>query len=187
MTFTSDPSAGQFVCTEAQGSQNLTSLQERAYQAVLTFTWIQFDAPLPWTDMTLNAWFAHAIHGVDFRADAQFSYCCEPGGVIVIQTNNLYVLTRTNDPNQTWDAVRGLASVFVHEARHNEGYGHTCGTKDDTVTELGAWGVEYYHLLWLGTHSNPFVVPDSFRSSASRDARSMLTTFFCNSPSPTPT
>lgn len=187
MTFTTDPSAGRLVCTAAQGSRDLTNLQERAYQAILIFTWIRFDTPVPWTDLTLDAWFAHAIHGIDFRGDAQNSYCCEPGGVIVIQTNNLYVLTRTDDPHQTWDATRGLASVFVHEARHNEGFGHTCGTKDNTIAELGAWGVEYYFLLWLGTHSDPSIVPDLYRSAASLDAQQMLSAFFCNPPSPSPT
>jgi len=193
MTFTSDPSAGELVCTAAQGSRDLTNLQERAYQAVLMFTWMQFDTPVPWTNQALDAWFAHAIHGIDFRGDAQYSYCCEPGSVLVIQTNNLYVLTRTGDLNQTWDAVRGLAALYVHEARHNEGYVHTCSTgeragqNDNTPAELGAWGVQYYFLLWLGMHSDPAVIPEPFRSAARRDATSMLARFFCNPPSPTPT
>ena len=62
--FTSDPSAGVLVCRAADGSRDLTLLQERAYQAVLMFTWIRFDAPLPWTNLTLDKWFAHAIGGV---------------------------------------------------------------------------------------------------------------------------
>lgn len=158
----------------------MTLLQERAYQAILVLSWVRFDTPLPWTDKSLDTWFEHAIHGVDFRSDSQFSYCCEPGGLIVIQTNNLYVLTPTDDPSQIWDEVRGLASVLVHEARHNEGYGHTCGTKDQTVDELGAWGVEYYLLLWFGTHSN--VSPDSYKQAARQDAAAMLhpDAFFCH-------
>jgi hypothetical protein len=201
MTFTSDPSAGQLVCTAAKGSRDLTRLQERAYQAVLMFTWIRFDTPLPWTNLALDAWFAQAIHGVDFRSDGPYSYCCAAGGVIVIQTPNLAVLSPTKfyDPDlkivrdDIWGAVRGLAALFIHEARHNQGYLHTCtmgpraGQNDNTIAELGAWGVEYYFLLWLGTHSNPVVVPEKFRLTARRDAEGMPATVFCNrSPSPTP-
>lgn len=182
MTFSSDPSAGQLVCHAENGSRDLTLLQERSYQAILLFTWVRFDAPLPWTAQNLDVWFAHAIHGVAFRGDAQTSYCCDPGGVIVIQTNNLWVLTSTDDPRPMWDEVRSLAALFVHEARHNEGYGHTCGMKDNTVAELGAWGVEYDFLLWLGTHSDPAVIPEPFRSQAAVDASGMLRpdAFFCS-------
>jgi hypothetical protein len=189
MTFTSDPSAGRLVCRAAQGSRDLTLLQERAYQAVLMFTWIHFDTPLPWTNLPLDTWLAHAIHGVDFRSDSQYSYCCLPGGVIAIQAKDLAVLSESIP---IWDSVRWLAALFIHEARHNEGYVHTCSTgdragqNDNTIAELGSWGVEYYFLLWLGRHSDPAIVPESFRLAARRDAESMPARFFCNPP-PTPT
>lgn len=185
MSFTADPSAGTLVCTATQGSRDMTLLQERAYQAVLMFTWIRFDAPLPWTNLPLDAWFPQAIHGIDFRGDTQNSYCCLSGGVIVIQTNNLAVLTKEMSP---WVSVRGLTTLFVHEARHNEGYPHTCGTWDKTIAELGSWGVQYYYKLWLGTHSDPAVIPEPFRSRARLEAESFPTTgVFCNlSPSPNP-
>jgi hypothetical protein len=189
MTFTSDPSAGKLVCTAAKGSRDMTLLQERAYQAVLMFTWIRFDAPLPWTKLTLDAWFAHAIHGVAFRSDNQYSYCCLAGGVIAIQSKNLAVLTASIG---LWDSVRWLASLFIHEARHNEGYVHTCttgdraGVNDNTIAELGAWGVQYYFNLWLGTHSDAAVVPQNDRSWARREAESMPARFFCNQPTLTP-
>ena len=189
MKFTSDPSAGTLVCTAAQGSRDLTLLKKRAYQAVLMFTWIRFDAPLPWTRLTLDAWFAHAIHGVDFRADYQYSYCCLTGGIIAVQSKGLAVLTKSIAP---WDSVRWLASLFIHEARHNEGYVHTCttgdraGQNDNTIAELGAWGVQYYFNLWLGTHSDPALVPESDRKWAHHEADSMVSTFFCNQP-PLPT
>ena len=186
ITFTSDPSAGTLVCTEAQGSRDLTHLQERAYQAALLFSWIKFDAPLPWTNLTLDAWFAQAIHGIDFRGDTSLSYCCEPGGVIVIQTQNLFVMTRTDDPYRTWDGVRSLAALYVHEARHNEGFPHTCGTRDNTIAELGAWGVQFYFQLWLGEHSDPAVVPDLFQKRALQDAMGLASSF-CGLDSPTPT
>src|ERR1700737_995311 len=184
MTFTSDPSAGRLVCTTAEGSRDLTLLQERAHQAVLMFTWIPFDAPAPRTKLPLDAWFARAIHGIDFRGDTQNSYCCEAGGVIVIQTTNLAVLTVGSA--RSWASIRSLAALFVHEARHNEGYGHTCGDRDNTVAELGAWGVQYYFQLWLGTHSIPSVGSENFRLAARQDAQILQDIEFC-SPSPSPT
>lgn len=184
MTFTSDPSAGVLVCTAAHGSRDLTLLQERAYQAVLIFTWVSFDAPLPWTNLNLDAWFPKAIHGVTFRGDTQYSYCCD-GGAIVIQTNNLAVLSKEIAPS---DSVRELAALFIHEARHNEGYVHTCGAWDNTIAELGSWSVQYYFLLWLGTHSDPAVIPEPIRSAIRQEAESFAVSIhFCNPPlSPTP-
>lgn len=189
MTFASDPSAGQLECSAAQGSRDLTLLQERAYQAVLMFTWIRFDAPLPWTSLTLDKWFARAIHGVNFGNDSQNSYCCLPGGVIAIQSANLAVLSKSIP---AWDSVRWLAALYVHEARHNEGYLHTCttgdraGQNDNTIAELGAWGVEYYFTLWLGTHSDPRVVPESLRLAARQEAATFPARFFCKESAATP-
>jgi hypothetical protein len=180
LTFTSDPSAGRIVCSAAQGSRDLTLLQERVYQAVLLFSWIRFDLALPWTDEELDAWLAHAIHGVDFRDDTQSSFCCEAGGVIVVQTNNLWVLTASSR-GEIWQATLSLAALFAHEARHNEGYGHTCGPNDQTVAELGSWGLQYYFLLWVGTHSDPSVVSEPFRTAAARTAAGMGR-FFCQPP-----
>jgi hypothetical protein len=190
MTFTSDPSAGHLVCAAATGSRDLTLLQERGYQAVLMFSWIRFDAPLPWTSLSLDRWFAHAIHGINFTNDAPSSYCCLPGGVIAIQSIGLAALSTSVVP---WDSVRWLAALFVHEARHNEGYAHTCttgpraGQNDNTIAELGAWGVEYYFTLWLGAHSDPSVIPESLRLEARQEAATFPSRFFCQetaSPSP---
>jgi len=188
MTFTFDPSAGQPMCTPAQSSRELTLLQERAYQAVLMLVWIRFDAPLPWTNLTLDKWITHAIHGVEFINNAENSYCCLPGGVIAIQPKNLAVLSNAV---ALWDSVHWLAALFIHEARHNEGYVHTCttgpraGHNDNTIAELGAWGVEYYFTLWLGSHSDPRVVPEYLRDSARREAATFPPRFFCQeSPSP---
>jgi hypothetical protein len=191
LAFSADPTAGQLVCTASQGSRDLTLLKERAYQAVLMLIWVRFDAPLPWTNQNLDAWWASAIHGVDFRGDAQLSYCCAPGGVVVIQTSNLYVLTATD--GAVFAAVRGLTALYIHEARHNEGYLHTCttgeraGQNDNTIAELGAWGVQYYFLLWLGNHANPGLLSPTMRLDSTQEAESMKTRFFCRlSASPAP-
>jgi hypothetical protein len=89
--------------------------------------------------------------------------------------------------------VRWLAALFIHEARHNEGYGHTCttgpraGQNDNTIAELGAWGVEYYFTLWLGTHTDPHVVPEALQLEARQEAATYPSRFFCKEPAaPTP-
>lgn len=187
MIFTSDPSAGRLVCTVAEGSGDLSLLQERAYQAVLLLAWLRFDAPLPWTDKPLDAWFAAAIHGVDFRGDTDYSFCCEAGGVIVIQTRNLIVLTPTDKPLEIWRAVEGLAALFVHEARHNEGYPHTCANGgDSTIEELGSWGVVYYLQLWVATHTDDAAVPEDYKLWMARDAERIRMIRICSLQSPAP-
>ncbi len=40
--------------------------------------------------------------------------------------------------------VQGLMVLMVHEARHGEGYAHTCGVIDQTIAEMSAYGVQYY-------------------------------------------
>jgi hypothetical protein len=34
--------------------------------------------------------------------------------------------------------------LVIHEARHSQGFYHSCGTKDRTIAELGAFGVQYW-------------------------------------------
>lgn len=46
-------------------------------------------------------------------------------------------------------------ALFVHEARHANGWPYTCGNLDSTLDELGAWGVQYYLERWLAAHSDP--------------------------------
>jgi hypothetical protein len=56
--------------------------------------------------------------------------------------------------------VQGLTVLMIHEARHAEGYGHTCGTRARSVSELGAFGVQYWTYVWLAYHSDPaFLTP----------------------------
>ncbi len=43
-------------------------------------------------------------------------------------------------------------SGLIHEARHAEGPLHTCdGTKDRTIVEMGAFGVQYWFLTLMAT------------------------------------
>jgi hypothetical protein len=191
--FESDPSAGTLVCSAAKGSADLTLLQQRAYQALLAMRYLSFDAALPWTDQPLLDWLAGAIRGIRYRHDIEISYCCDPQGIINIQTQNLAALStdRWIDA-QSGTGLHGLVVLIVHEARHNQGFAHTCNTKDQTLAEMGAWGVQYWLQWWLAFHSDPdFLRPlagdaDFYRLSALSQALTVRATRFCAEPTLTP-
>lgn len=161
ITFDSDPTAPALVCHANQGSADLTLLQKHAYNAVLVMEAAAFDVPLPWTNLGLYDWFVAAIDGIRFRGDIAYSQCCEPANVI-----NLRSQLGSEETDAWMDPLTpalGLAHtmlLMVHEARHNNGYPHTCGSDDNTIDELGAWGVQYYLHLWLADHA-----PDAFMAA----------------------
>ncbi len=191
LTFEQDPTAGTLACQAHDGSEDLTLLQQRAYQAVLLLRRIPFDAPLPWTDLGLYEWFTGTIHGIRFRGDMETSFCCDSGGVMSIQTRNLSALTtdRWIDPAAA-TGMADLVVLFVHEARHNEGYGHTCGTNDNTMAEMGAWAVQVYLWEWLADHADPlFLAPaegpaNRYRELARWAGYDIRRTRFCQEPAP---
>jgi len=192
LTFESDPTSGRLVCTARQGSADLTRLQERTYQALITMKRLQFNRPLPWTDKTLYDWFVASVDGIRFRRDIENSFCCEPENVINVQTHNLAALSTDRWVNpESGAGLQDLVVLFVHEARHNEGYGHTCGSNDNTIAEMGAWGVQYELYRWLAFHSDPFFMrsvarsPNYYRELAREAATWTLSTRFCAEPTPT--
>ncbi len=148
----SDPSAGTFVCQAANGSADLTRLQERTFQALRLMQFLPFDAPLLWTPKPLFDWFTGAIRGIRYRGDIPFSFCCDPPGYINIQTSVGVLEYPTNS-----EVVISLADLLIHEARHNEGLPHTCGTWDQTLPELGAWGTVIYYNEWAAFHTGNFL------------------------------
>lgn len=160
LRFDADPTAGQLVCRAADGSADLTRLQERAYQALRLMQILPFETRLPWTSKSLYDWFTNAARGIRFRSDIDFSFCCDPNGFINIQTKNLGA-TQFN----TSEWLGTLMVLFVHEARHNEGLPHTCGSWDQTLTELGAWGVQYYLNEWIALCTGTFFSPPAGVSS----------------------
>src|SRR5262249_14841717 len=166
LSFEVDPTAGEpLACRAADGSRDLSPLKKRVYNALLLMRTLQFDQPLPWTKDSIYTWLTRAITGVRFRADIQNSSCCTPSRVLIVAVSNLAVnyTDRWMDP-----IVRGGIAQFIlllaHEARHAEGHIHTCGTKDQTLEELGAWGVQYYLSRWLAEHTDQsFFATDPLR------------------------
>lgn len=191
LTFNSDPTAGQpLACTASAGSADLTFFKMRAYQALIVAKTVQFDAPLPWTSKTLWDWITSAITGIAFDPSPGV-YCCSPAKVIHISGassscsiagNTATRLIATGMPC----GLEATIAVIVHEARHSEGPPHTCGTSDNTISELGAWGVQYWTLRWFAEHTGTFLsatgagsAADYYRTTASNEAKSLCSTRFC--------
>ena len=60
-------------------------------------------------------------------------------------------------------------ALFAHEARHNEGLPHTCGTfNDQTISELGAWGIEHYLFEWMAFRSGQYMFPKDYGAAPSQ-------------------
>lgn len=160
LAFEFDPTGGTLVCTAAEGSEDLTLLQSNVYQVLRVARQIPFDVPLPWTTKNLYDWLKGAIHGIRFRGDIGGSFCCDPAGVINIleAPNSTNILTNRWDDPRFGFGLDTFLDLVVHEARHSEGLPHTCGGgSDQTISELGAWGVVYYYYEWLAFHSGNFL------------------------------
>ena len=178
LSFEGDPTVGQSVCSAAQSSRDLTLLEAQAYRVLTIMRHLEFDAPLPWTSNSLYEWMVSAIWGIRFRSDIGGSFCCTDN-MINIQTNNLSALT---DPTEfRW--VAGLLVLFVHEARHTF-LPHTCGSNDNTIDELGAWGVQYYTYLFLGSHSDPAFITPADQSEFMSRAQQTCHVRFCQDTCP---
>jgi hypothetical protein len=194
-TFEVDPTAGTLACRASEGSLDLSPLKKRAYQSFLIMKYIAFDAPLPWTEKSLYAWFVGSIKGVRLRSDIPNSFCCGPLNTIniLVADNSYLMLTdRWIDP-QMGGGLMDTMVLYVHEARHNEGYGHMCpGGNDRTLSEMSAWGVQYYLLQWLAQHADPDFFrapggnPDYYRLAALDHMLSIRRTRFCDEPALTP-
>jgi hypothetical protein len=163
LTFEFDGTAPALVCTENGGSANLTHLQERAYQAVLSMRRITSDVPPPWTELSLFEWFSGEVNGIIFRA-APNSYCCDQPGVLVIKSDQDLSALGSNrwiDRNEpmAWGMIY-LVQLLMHEARHVAGFPHTCldaSGNDATLEEGGAWAVVYWFYTWLP--QNAYMTP----------------------------
>ncbi len=189
LKFDADPTTSQpLACRIAEGSRDLTPLQKRTYNILLLMKQLRFTQPLPWTDKLLYKWMVDTIDGIRFRADIEHSFCCAPINMINIQTNDLIANTtdRWIEPASGL-GLRDLLVLFVHETRHNEGKLHTCdGIKDNSLSEMGAWAVQYYLDLWLVDYTvDPtfFTAQDSdYLGITHQAAEEIRATRFCLEP-----
>jgi hypothetical protein len=155
--FTGDPTAGTLICRAADGSADLTLLQERAYQVLGIMQRLEFDQPLPWTGLSLYDWFTSNIDHINFNSSVAYSSCCRPPRTMNLVTGLFAIETgRWLQAGKPDVNVEGLMVLMIHEARHSDGHYHTCGpARDKTIAELGSFGVQYYTYVWLAYHSDP--------------------------------
>ena len=184
MSFEADPTAGQFVCTAAAGSADLTREQKNAYNAILIMKHLAFDAPLPWTDQPLYDWFTGTIAAIRFRSDIAFHSCCGTPPTINIKAE-LHAFY-----SDRWTAVGKLTALYVHEARHTT-MAHQCNGRDHTIAEMGAYGVEALLDQWLAYHSDPDFLTtldpsptNDYREAARHNFYAIQKTSFCADPTP---
>jgi hypothetical protein len=79
---------------------------------------------------------------VRIRTGIAYDSCCEPPGVLSLVGNRVEEST-----------LPSYLEIMVHEARHVRGAPHTCGqSQDNTIADLGAFGVQYHLLMWLANH-----------------------------------
>lgn len=180
ITVEGDPTAGTLVCRAADGSADLTRLEERAYQTLRVMHEMSFDAPLPWTTKSLYDWLVGSITAIRHRTDVTQSFCCLPANTINIASSHSGTL---DFYTSEWLGTMGV--LYSHEARHNQGFLHTCGPYDQTLNEMGAWAVQYYLQEWMTRHSDSFLTPRNqtllnFRDWFWQGAQSMINDNICD-------
>lgn len=185
ITFEYDPTVGTWACH----SPNLTPLQKRAYQTIYVMRLLNFSRPLPWTDKQLYDWFVTAIDGIRF-VNGGHSYCCEPENMIVIALEPDSDILQTDSWFSETPSLGLMHTtlLYAHEARHNEGFHHTCPTRngdDNTLDEMGAWAIQHYLALWIAQYGDQNLlrvdgdIPDYYRQIALEDAETIRLTRFC--------
>jgi hypothetical protein len=90
--------------------------------------------------------------------------------------------------------IAGLVGLLVHEARHAEGYPHTCAydeaaggyTDDQTMEEMGAWAVNALFFQWIADHSDVTYMTatdapsELYRDDARETAESLTANRICD-------
>jgi hypothetical protein len=172
ITFVNDPSAGSLVCREEDGSANLTYVQADTYMAMAFMRRKVFRMALPWTDKSAYDWFRGIVVGIVVEGGATGSAsCCSPRGVIHI------VYSRSDPFNPKWLSLDTASPAgLIHEARHIETGAHSCDYRDNTIAEMGAFGVQYYYTVWLANYSDE---PEDMRAHWTWRAWALRKSAFC--------
>ena len=170
VVFIGDVSAGVLACRASEGSVDLTVVQNNVYQSLLFLKRLQFSRPLPWTELSAYDWLRSVI----------------PDGIVVdsfgLSHSCLKCLGPIHVIYSSYEQLRPIVghliiNLLVHEARHAQGFGHSCGfstevrafTRDKSVAELGGYGVHYSLSYWIANYSNePPLVRDYFGEHAAR-------------------
>lgn len=202
--FDYDPTGGRKVCSSANGSADLTLLQERAYQSLLAMKKIAFSKPLPWTPKSVYDWFIQdtGVKGIRFSGGAGptvAGLCCDADHNILISIvqnmssmgfgSNLWI--SPVDPPYKAFASNMLSTIalYVHEGRHSQGFAHDCGSenKDANPEELSAYGAQYYFDVWMSKYlagdyftADEFFSNETYAQGATKEVESLYKNNFCD-------
>lgn len=166
-----DVSRGVLVCREQDGSADLTAVENNVYQSLLFLRRMRFDRPVPWTAGTVYDWVRRTIPaGIVVESSGNSYSCLGCSGPIHVAYSSQSLLGPTVD--------RLIVTLIVHEARHADGWPHTCGrdtsyfnafVRDRSVAEMGGFGVQYLLAYWLGHYSDEApAVRDYYRKYAAQ-------------------
>lgn len=140
----------------------VTELQKRVYGTLLLMKSIKFKEPLPWTSQTLWDWFRTSVRRIRIvRPTGTNDYQRFVNGEIILPIQPNAFLLATNkfiDPVMRGGLMDFLV-LLVHEARHAQ-KPHTCGSNDNTLSEMGAWAVQYHIFTWMASKSNLALTPE---------------------------
>ena len=186
----SDPTAGTIECREAEGSRDLTVLKSRVYRALDTMKRLQFTERLPWTRDSLYRWFTRAVRGLHFRSDVVNSTCCSGDRMINIRSvverspnggQQGFMMAITESRQMPTDArmLVSFLQLLVHEARHADGKPHTCGSSDQTLEEMGAWGSAHAFQSWIVDKMAPDFIPDNLKANLTQQIEQICRTRIC--------
>ena len=154
---------GPFVpysCSGTISSRTVLSDALGVYQALRVIRHMKLSEPLPWTDLHPYEWLKSKIGAIIISSTTAYDYCCttvdvpgKPDGTLAItirKASDSLLERRTSWINrQSGVGLDGLVLLIFHEARHVD-VPHTWGSGDATLTEMGAWGVQYTIAKWIG-------------------------------------
>jgi hypothetical protein len=108
------------------------------------------DRAAPFLGEPAGVWLRRVVRGVQIDSSLPAhvrAQCCGSDRMIRWSTGWLPDVNRPDD-------VRVAAAILVHEARHAQGYRHTCPDqrRDRTFNEGGAWAVQAAWLRHMGDH-----------------------------------
>jgi hypothetical protein len=141
----------RLVCHASAGSLDMTFNEALVVKHLAIIRRLRFDRPLPWTNKSLYEWLRDTI----------------PAGIAVDTTGSSYSCLRCPGPVHLHLAENfpnlehaGFLEI-VHEARHAEGWPHTCARdtnnqliRDKSVGEMGAFGVQVLLSYWIANYSD---------------------------------
>ncbi|MDE2848872.1 MAG: Ig-like domain-containing protein [Gemmatimonadota bacterium] len=195
--FIDDPTADRpLLCENVDGSTGLTEIQYGAYSSLTLMRTAVFSEPLPWTRKSLWDWFVGTVEGIDFDGKVEYSHCCRDDSRIVVSTRIHAMdpdgrlthaptwLFALRDQGGNWYGATPVSwiQLFVHEARHAppDGLPHTCGSKDQTFAEMGAWAYAWYTWTWYETRFEPLDFFDANDRAYMSHARASICAYsFC--------